>query len=222
MLQIPDKFNRNHVTIRRLGPQADTGLWLLNYIGERIGVPTLAGIDVLDLGCGCRFADAIVNRGVPLKSYVGIDVHKEMIDFLAQNVADERLQFFHFNAKNPGYNNDGIPMTVDTALPTGNRQFDLICMYSVITHQLPEDAAIIFTVLRRACRSTGHLFFSAAIEDGDFGYREAMPETPTALSVYSWNLIKRLIEDARWRVVSFERAATEGLPNQDTFVCAPN
>jgi SAM-dependent methyltransferase len=222
MLQIPDKFNRNHSAIRALGSQADTGLWLINYIGERIGAPNLTGIEVLDFGCGCRFADAIVNRNVPLKSYVGIDVYKEMIEFLAQNVNDERIEFFHLDAKNPGYNKDGTPMSVDTVLPIGNRQFDLVSMYSVITHQLPEDAAAIFTLLRKACRSTGHLFFSAAIEDGDFGYRETMPEAPTALSVYSWDLIKRLVEEARWRITSFERRAAKGLPNQDTFVCVPN
>ncbi len=221
MLVIPEKFNRNHPDIRALGSQADTGLFLIEYICKRIGSRNLSGLDVLDFGCGCRFADAIVNRNVPLKSYYGVDVEKEMIDFLAQNVTDPRLRFFWINAKNPTYNGEGVLMTRNTPLPFGKTSFDLVCMYSVITHQVPADASAIFNILRPACAEGGNLFFSAAVEDGDFGYREQFPEAPTALSVYSKQLLTQIVEDAGWRLVSFERRAETGLPNQDTFVCAP-
>lgn len=221
MLQIPEKFNRNSSNIQRLGSQADTGLWLLHYISRRIGVPDLTDVEILDFGCGCRFADAIVNRSVKLKSYVGIDVHKEMIDFLAQNVADERLKFFHIDVKNEGYNPQGTPMNIDTTLPIGNHKFDLVCMWSVITHQLPDDASVIFKILRKACKKTGRLFFSAAIDDGIDEYREQIPEAPTALSWYSSKSIKQLVENAGWQITSFEPRVAEGLPNQDSFVCLP-
>jgi hypothetical protein len=94
-------------------------------------------------------------------------------------------------------------------------------MYSVITHQLPDDAAVIFTLLRRHVKSDGRLFFSAAIEDGDFGYREGFPENPTALSVYSIDLINQLIEAAGWRMLSFAPRVPAGLPNQETILCLP-
>jgi hypothetical protein len=95
-------------------------------------------------------------------------------------------------------------------------------MYSVITHQLPDDAAVIFTLLRRQVRDNGRLFFYAAIEDGDFGYRERFPERPTELSVYSIDLITQLIEAAGWRMLSFAPRVPGGLPNQETILCAPD
>src|SRR5207302_6049806 len=126
-----------------------------------------------------------VNRNVQLHSYIGIDVHKEMIDFLTDNVEDNRLRFFHSNARNPQYNPEGDPLTESTVLPIGDQKFDIICMYSVITHQLPHDTAIIFKLLRRHVKEDGRLFFSAAVEEGNFGYREQFPDAPTALSVYT-------------------------------------
>src|SRR5882672_6395982 len=92
---VPEKFNRNNPTVRAMGPPAETGLRLLEYVCQRIGIASLAGLDMLDFGCGSRFTDAIVNRSVPLKSYVGIDVYKEMIDFLAEHAKDPRLEFLH-------------------------------------------------------------------------------------------------------------------------------
>jgi len=221
VLVVPEKFNRNNPAVRAMGPPAETGLRLLEYMCQRIGFSSLAGLDMLDFGCGSRFADAIVNRNVPLQSYVGIDVYEEMIDFLAESAGDPRLEFFHINARNPAYNMDGVPLSLDFVLPIGKRKFDLVCMYSVITHQLPDDAAVIFTLLRRHVRSDGRLFFSAAIEDGDFGYREQYPEKPTDLSVYSIDLIKQLIEAAGWRMISFAPRVPGGLPNQETVLCAP-
>jgi SAM-dependent methyltransferase len=205
-----------------MGSAADTGSRLLEYICRRMGICSLAGMELLDFGCGSRFADAIINRNVPLKSYVGIDVYKEMIDFLAEHAKDPRLEFFHIDARNPAYNKDGFPLSFDTVLPTAGRRFDLICMYSVITHQLRDDAAVIFTLLRRHVRDNGRLFFSAAIEDGDFGYRERFPERPTELSVYSIDLITQLIEAAGWRMLSFAPRVPGGLPNQETILCAPD
>jgi SAM-dependent methyltransferase len=221
VLVVPEKFNRNNPAVRAMGSPADTGLRLLEYICQRIGIGSLAGLEILDLGCGSRFADAIVNRNVPLKSYVGIDVYKEMIDFLAEHVKDPRLEFFHIDAYNPAYNKDGVQLSLDTRLPLAGRRFDIVCMYSVITHQLPEDAAVIFTLLRRHVRDNGWLFFSAAIEDGDFGYREQFPENPTGLSVYSIGLIAQLIEAAGWQMLSFAPRVPAGLPNQETILCAP-
>lgn len=221
MLVIPEKFNRNNPAIRAMAPPAETGLRLINYMCERIGISSLAELDVLDFGCGSRFADAIVNRNIQLNSYIGIDVYKEMIDFLTEHVDDSRLCFLHIDAHNLQYNPGGVPLTESTVLPVGERKFDVLCMYSVITHQLPHDAAIIFKLLRRHVKQDGHLFFSAAVEEGDFGYREQFPDAPTALSVYSLNLISQLLHAAHWRVLSFAKRVPGGLPNQETILCAP-
>jgi SAM-dependent methyltransferase len=221
VLVIPEKFNRNNPAIRAMGPPAETGLRLINHMCERIGISSLAELDVLDFGCGSRFTDAIVNRNIQLNSYIGIDVYKEMIDFLTEHVDDPRLCFLHVDVHNLQYNPGGVPLVESTDLPVGERKFDIVCMYSVITHQLPHDTAIIFKLLRRRVKEDGHLFFSAAVEEGDFGYREQYPDAPTALSVYSLDLMTKLLDAARWRVLSFAKRVPGGLPNQETILCAP-
>jgi hypothetical protein len=70
-LVVPRRFKRNSPDVLAQAPSADTGLWLLRYMCERIGVPSLAGLDVLDFGCGSRFAEAILAHDIPLRSYVG-------------------------------------------------------------------------------------------------------------------------------------------------------
>jgi SAM-dependent methyltransferase len=221
MLIIPDRFNKNAPGVRAMGPAADTGATLIRYMCERLGVTDLGQSDVLDFGCGSRFADAIVNRQLPVKSYVGIDVDEEMIDFLSAHVDDPRLSFLHWNARNPIYNPSGMPLNSDSALPLGDQHFDVICMFSVITHQLPPDAEAIFGLLRRHIRVGGRLFFSANIEAMDVEYREIFPESPTAHSVYSINLLRSITQRMGWHIVSIEGKGPGEVPIQDSLVCVP-
>lgn len=220
-LVVPRRFKRNAPQVLAMAPSADTGLWLLQYMAERIGIPDLAGLDILDFGCGSRFAEAITTHDIPLRSYVGIDVYKEMIEFLTQNVKGDRLSFHHVNARNPKYNKSGDPLMPETILPIGDKRFDVICMFSVITHQLPHDAQAIFAILRRHVKESGFLFFSASLGEGDFGYREHDAEKPTELSVYSKDLLGELLEREKWRVVSIEPESPRDLPILDSILCAP-
>lgn len=220
-LVVPRRFKRNSPDVLAQAPSADTGLWLLRYMCERIGIATLAGWDVLDFGCGSRFTEAILAHDIPLRSYVGIDVYKEMIDFLTQNVRDDRLFFHHIDAHNLKYNRHGEPLRPDTVLPIGARTFDVVCMFSVITHQLPEDARSIFAILRGYVKQSGHLFFSAWLDEGDFGYREDDPDEPTAYSVYSLDLLTKLLASERWRIVSVVPKNPHDLPILDSFLCVP-
>ncbi len=74
MLKVPERLNRNHPSVRAKGDPADTGLMLINYMCERVGIDSLAGLDVLDLGCGVRFSQSTINRNVPIGSYTGLEV----------------------------------------------------------------------------------------------------------------------------------------------------
>lgn len=204
-----------------MGPPAETGAALIAYMCERLGAPSLAGLDVLDFGCGVRFADALVNRRLPLGTYTGIDVDGEMIDFLATHVEDPRFTFAHIDARNPKYNPRGVPLQHDSPLPVAGRAFDLICMFSVITHQVPDDAAAIFSILRRYVRQDGALFFSAHLREGGPDYGEHNPDSPTALSIYSPRLLTSLLTQAGWSVESIEPEAPRGLPILDSLVCSP-
>jgi SAM-dependent methyltransferase len=221
MFIVPARFNRNSPDVQQMGPPADTGRWLIEYMCERIGIANLDGLELLDVGCGVRFADAIINRNISLKSYFGIEVDKEIIEFLTANCTDLRLSFAHFDVRHPLYNLGGAPLLPDTTLPVDQKMFDVICMFSVMTHQIPEDAAALFTILRRHVKDGGRLFFSATLEDGDFGYREMFPETPTANSVYALGRLTEILETNGWRILSVEGNNPRGLPIQDSLLCAP-
>lgn len=219
---VPPHYLRNAQEVIDLGPPADVGLQLIDYMCRRFGRLSLAGLDVLDFGCGTRFADSIMNRHVPLRSYTGVDVNASMVSYLAANATDPRLSFHALDARNPEYNPAGRPMTEATVLPVGDRTFDVICMFSVITHQQPQDARAIFAVLRRYVRRGGRLFFSAFIDDEmEQDYREGDPQCPALYSYYSGAHMRRLLADTGWRVESVAGPAPDDLPIMDSFNCVP-
>ena len=221
ILNVPERFDKNDPSVRSMGTPAETGTLLIGYMCERLGVADLSKLDVLDFGCGGRFADAIVNNRLPIKSYTGIDVDGELIEFLCANVSDPRLSFHQWNVRNPNYNPGGVPLVVDMSLPSGERTFDLICMFSVITHQLPPDAETLFRISRRCVRPHGQMFFSAYIQEMEDDYQEVIPDRPTALSAYSIHFLRRLLEGAGWRIKSHEHRNDRGMPILDSLLCAP-
>jgi SAM-dependent methyltransferase len=222
MIDVPEKFRKNAPDVLAMGPPAEIGARLIRYMCERLGVPDLGDTDVLDFGCGSRFAESIILEKLPVKSYTGIDVDKEMIEFLAAHATDPRLRFFHWNACNPAYNPCGFPLSVETELPTGDQTFDVICMFSVITHQLPGDAEALFSIFRRRIRPAGRMFFSVNIQDMDEDYRELDPERPAAISAYALRAITDIVERTGWRVLTTAGKNPNGLAIVDSFLCAPS
>src|ERR1700728_4131455 len=91
MFAVPEKFNRNAPDVVALGPPGDVGLKLIEYMCGRLDIPDRAGRDDLDFACGVRFTDTIMNQNVPLRTYVGLEVDKEIVYFLSANATDPRL-----------------------------------------------------------------------------------------------------------------------------------
>lgn len=223
MFTVPPKFNRNAQDVQRAGTPADTGRSLLEYLARRLGRPDLSGLDILDFGCGSRFAEAIIAHKVALASYVGVDVYQEMIEFLAKDAsaADKRLSFYHFDAKNSYYNPQGVAVDLTTVLPFGGGCFDVITMFSVITHQDPTEAMGTLGLLRKYIKPDGRLFFSATVESDVDAFEEKLPDQPGAHCFYSRATIESLLNRTRWSVLSFKPRKDENLPIQDSFLCAP-
>jgi 2-polyprenyl-3-methyl-5-hydroxy-6-metoxy-1,4-benzoquinol methylase len=202
-----------------MGDPADTGLILITYMCARIGVDSLAGLDVLDVGCGVRFSQSIVNRNVPIGTYTGLEVEKKIVDFLDENVADPRLSYHHVDTFNSFYNPNGQKLDAEAPSPLGSTTYDVVCMFSVITHQQPEEAIPIFDFLRRHIKPDGHLFFSAFIHDDDVSYKERNPTKPGNKSSYSLPYMTKLVEDVGWSVISVVNRRPDGIPIQTSFLC---
>ncbi len=158
-LVVPSELCRN--AIRDPVAVVDASVWLIGHMCEHIGASDLGDLDVLDFGCGVRFTQAFLNRGVPIKHYVGVDVSRPVIDFLRSNVSDPRFEFFHLDARNERYNPTGQPLSEMTVPETEGRRFDLICLFSVFTHLAPADYVAMLRLLRRFVQPDGRLVLHA-------------------------------------------------------------
>ena len=81
MLIVPRQLNHNAESVQGLASPAETGRILIDYMCERLDVPSLEHLDVLDMRCGARFGESFVNLNVPVVSYTGLDVDRSSSSF---------------------------------------------------------------------------------------------------------------------------------------------
>lgn len=183
MLEIPREFNRSAWPLRESDAAEDSAVFLIRYVCDVLGVPDLSGHEVLDVGCGTKFTQAFLNHGLPIKAYIGVDVHVDLITFLQSKVLDPRFEYHHIDVRNELYNPDAPAMTPDTDLGVGDRVFDLIWLFSVFTHLAPHDYHTMLRLLRRYIRPAGRLIFTLFIDeltDGGHGAIDHMSRAARA------------------------------------------
>ena len=219
MLIVPEKFNRNSAKVTALMPPEESGLFLLERMRRRVGISSYAEKKVLDFGCGVRFAQTILNRNLPFGRYVGVDNYEEMIEFLRKNVRDRRFGFHYLDAYHALYNKTGKWLAPDTELPIKESDFDVIAMFSVITHQTPADSRAIFTMLRRYVKADGHLFFTCFLDDAIATFEDRSPERNGGFCFYNSAFLTRLVESCGW--LCLDHAPGEGPIIGDSFVYRP-
>lgn len=201
MLVVPDEFNRNSITVTSLMTPEESGVWLLEWMRLQIGFESYADKKVLDFGCGVRFTQAIINTGYPIGRYFGVDVYRPMIEFLQKNVGDGRFAYHYLDAKHPMYNPRGKALTPDTVLPIAERDFDVACMFSVITHQYPDESRSIFSVLRRHVSARGRLFFTCFLDDSVETFEDRSKQRNGGKVFYNPDFLMGLVESCGWRRV---------------------
>ncbi|MEJ6515015.1 MAG: class I SAM-dependent methyltransferase, partial [Pseudomonadales bacterium] len=109
-LSVPREFRRGGKADNEV-ESVDSGYDLIQLMCRNLGKATLAETDVLDMGCGTKLVQAILDRELPVRSYVGIDVHTPLIEFLKCNVTDDRFTFFPSDTHNEMYNPEGKPLS---------------------------------------------------------------------------------------------------------------
>jgi SAM-dependent methyltransferase len=219
-LVIPEELHRNAPEVHALGPE-NTGSALIRLAAERLGLKDLGESDVLDIGCGVRFTQAIINRDIPIKSYTGIDIYRPLIDFLRREVDDPRFSFFHWNANNTKYNPEGLKITPESRLPVEGT-FDVIWLFSVFTHLEASDANALLAVMRKYVRPSGALLFSAFLDDTIDSFEDRIPDYPLSFPCYSERYLRTLVVANGWSVSSVSPPSSENPPLiQHHFVCRP-
>lgn len=197
---VPEELHRNAPDVHAHGPE-HTGSLLIRLVLQRLGLKDLSRCDVLDVGCGVRFTQAIINRDIPIKSYTGVDVHRPLIEYLKEKVDDPRFFFAHWNVENGRYNPAGVKMTPRASLPVEGT-FDLIWLFSVFTHLDPSDTNSLLAILRRYIRPSGALFFSAFLDNSIDTFEARIPERPLDHPCYSEKYLTELAMTNGWHVLS--------------------
>jgi SAM-dependent methyltransferase len=131
------------------------------------GVANLGATSVLDVGCGTKIVKTLLERDLPIGRYVGVDVSREVIDFLRANVDDPRFEFQRVNLHNDLYNPEGNPLGgAETPLLSTGEQFDVVSLFSVFTHLAPHDFPSMLRAVRPHAARDGRLIFSLFINEG--------------------------------------------------------
>jgi SAM-dependent methyltransferase len=216
MLIVPAEFNRNSITVTSLMTPEQSGIWLLERMRRQIGFESYADKKVLDFGCGVRFTQAILNTDLPFGRYFGVDVFRPMIEFLQNNVRDSRFGYYFLDAHHPIYNSQGKSLSPESILSIDENDFDIVCMFSVITHQYPNDAKSIFSMLRPHIRSEGHLFFTCFLDETISAFEDRSPQHDGGRCFYNPALLTEIVKSCGWRQVG--SAPGEGPLIGDSFV----
>jgi SAM-dependent methyltransferase len=212
---IDPPFNFNSSTVSQY-PAEVTGSLVLDSLCRRLGWTSLAGKRLLDLGCGVRFARTLVNLRMDIGLYAGVDVNADAIAWLKANVHGERFRFERIDMRNPLFNPQGSALGPDSLRDMGFADFDAACLFSVITHQNPEDAVTILRMLWRCVVPNGALYFTAFIDDTVDTFAEREPANPGAWCNYNPDYLIELAAAAGWSV---KRIYPASVLHQPAFVC---
>jgi SAM-dependent methyltransferase len=121
---------------------------------------------ILDIGCGVgRFPIGLRAIGAPFKSYLGVDVSKERVDWCAENLTtqDARLAFQFMDMANERYNPAGKgSLDLDIA----PQSVDVIYLYSVFSHLREADVRAYLNMFERVLTAKGTCFLTMFVADG--------------------------------------------------------
>jgi hypothetical protein len=181
-ITVPDHVQRNAPNVLAEGVE-ETGESLLGRLAERIGRADLAGLDLLDIGCGVRFTQTLINRDLPFASYTGVEVSLPIVEWLKEHVEskDERFRFVHWNVHNALYNRQAPPMDTHERLPVAG-DYHLVMGFSLFTHWLR-------TTQRTCCILLARSF---VVKDSSSSQHSAMTQWPNSKIECQKSLYRRL------------------------------
>jgi SAM-dependent methyltransferase len=139
-----------------VGPTADAAFD--NPDGAAL-YPDLPAQRIFDFGCGCgRLARRLILQRDPPERYVGVDLHRGMIDWARANLTPHAPQFafHHLDVANVRLNTDGGAVE-DHPFPVEDGAFSLALAHSVFTHVLQDHVPFYLRELARILEPGGVL-----------------------------------------------------------------
>lgn len=196
---VPPGLVRNHPSQTAIMEPDAAAEYLLGLVEERTG-KLIRDSNILDIGCGTRFASGIVNREIEIGGYHGIDVEGMLIEWLNKTIDDPRLKFFHWPVHNPVYQPTGTEMKAMDGFPV-TENYDIITFFSVFTHLDPDDARTMLQFTRKALKDDGCAFLTVFVSDSESDYEEGNPARPGLVSRYNKAFFEKIIDEAGLNIV---------------------
>jgi ubiquinone/menaquinone biosynthesis C-methylase UbiE len=178
---------------------------------RRCGLSTESA--VLDVGCGVgRLPIGILDQVGDVRAYRGVDVHSKSIRWCKLHIegAHPSFQFQVIDVKNHCYNPSGSPLSGSFRLPFDDGSFNIIYLYSVFSHMMPDDVSVYFAEFTRLLRPEGKTFLTAFLEEGVPDAMENPPDYrmkwngPLHCVRYNMPFFTKLAGSAGLRVSEFE------------------
>jgi SAM-dependent methyltransferase len=176
--------------------------------------PVFAGMDparyptVLDFGCGCgRLARKLIQQQPQPERYVGLDLHRGMIDWCNQNLAPcaPTFEFQHHDVFYEAFN-PGKDKPLFAPLPFADGEFSLVVASSVFTHLTQPQAESYMAEMSRVLAPGGALLTTWFLFDKhDFPMMQANQNT---LFINEFDIRNAVIYDRGWLLAA---AANVGL-----------
>lgn len=172
MVASEEEFFKNLVPpeseMKRIGPIFDRQTYLAMGRLSKDQLIKHAGLkpqhSVMDVGCGFgRVAIHLLNVLAPQSNYLGFDVVPSEIEWCRANITprNPRFAFEHLDVRNKTYNPTGTLLAKNIRFPVQDgARFDLVFLFSVFTHMLPEFIATYLAEIHRHLVPGGRLFAS--------------------------------------------------------------
>jgi SAM-dependent methyltransferase len=172
-------------------------------------VPESAYRSYLDFGCGCgRSARRLLQQRIRPERYVGIDLHRGMVEWCQRNLAPfaEGFSFEHHEVYNPGLNPDRVLPRV-APLPAPDGSVTLLEATSVFTHLTEGQAEHYLDEVARVLDAEG--WFVATFFLFDKAAFPFMQEFQNALYINDEDPTNAVIYDRGWlQAAAAERGLT--------------
>lgn len=165
---------------------------------SRYGVTPDQYESVLDFGCGCgRMARQLLQQNPRPRRYVGVDIHRGMIEWCQKNLTpqDPNFQFFHHDVYAPVYAPRNS-LQLAQPLPVADGQTSLVIAHSVFSHLFRTQTEYYLRELARILSPGGVAFTSWFFFD-----RESFPflrEGPFCLFASEVDPTQAVIYDRKW------------------------
>ena len=161
-------------------------------------LPASAYERVLDFGCGCgRVARQLIQQRPRPRRYLGIDLHRGMIEWCRANLAPAAtgFEFVHHDVFQPSFN-PGADKPATLPFPAGDHGFTLVEATSAFTHLTQSAAVHYLSEVARVLEPSGLLHATWFLfEKADY---PMLTEVQNALYTNEYDLSSAVIFDRDW------------------------